>query len=567
MLQTEPTGDTGIWRRALIAPLLLAGLVWFSHFFWSGKFGLYEDDYTCVEPQMNAWKFRELRANIYEAFAQFIQGRPFLYVFGHTLAYVSTRPGGSLATAYLVAFGVQILNAWLVLLVARRAIGPRFAPVAAVVFALAPADTTQPFLHVCFCVQPSVTMMLLFLLAYQKGWRVLSYPLAALTLLTYETCFLPLLAAPFLGAEGPRLRRVISHGAVLGVILAVALGFRAHRGEARTKEEFRDKSVAAKKVFRLATTGPATSLGAFATKPAELVHRVCDPGYFRADGLRPLAALWAVTAATLCATLLIATGAVSKGDAVRGQLVRVALAGVAMVALSYPAALNRNPTHTEGRMSSVHIAAAPGWGLVAGAGLALVLPALPRSGRRALWVAVAAYFGVLAAYHVSVQRDYVRGWAEQRRFWAEIVRLCPDLDDGTVILYPYPRQEYPAVAVNSWADSMLVPRMFAKVPPWKQPPVAAHVGYHQVVPFDYSGYDWSKEAGVENGEPVLLHWTGQKLPLRTGTVIAVYPDETGRYHRVTGALEINGVRVPLRDPAPNPNLVPTPLRWQLTLLP
>jgi hypothetical protein len=567
MSQPEPTNDTRAWRPPTwLALLFLAGLVWFSHFFWSSKFGIYEDDYILVEVMMNTWKMPQLKLGYYEAFNQYMQGRPLHFVIGHTIAYATTKPGGTFGVAYLAAFGIQVLNAWLVLLVARRAIGPRLAPLAAAVFALAPADTTHQFLHVCFYVQPSVTFMLLALWAYQKGWRVLSYLPAGLTLLTYETCFLPILLAPLLATEPPRVRRVLAHGVMMGAILLAAFAVRSHYAEARLKDEMSDRSAMLSKLIRLSTVGPATSAEAFTVKPASAGARLADPSYFTGDGLRPLAGAWAILAATVLGAVLLASGTGAAENAPRGQLLRAALAGAAMVVVSYPAALNRDPTALEGRLSSVHIASAPGWALIAGALVGLALSALPRTGRRALWALVALYLGTLAAYHVTVQRDYARGWAEQRRFWGEINRLCPDIDDDVVIVYPYPPSTCAAVEVNSHPDHLLPQRMFGKDPPWKNPPLAIYLGRYQLgsVPRDYAGYDWP-EVKVEDGELVFMHWSERKLPMKPGRVIAVYPDGNGRYRRLSGTLDIHGIRLPLREStAPIQKLCPTALRWQLT---
>jgi hypothetical protein len=546
--------------------VFLAGLVWFSHFFWSGKFGLYEDDYVLLEAPMNHWRLEQVARATVGVWENYLQGRPLHYGFAYWLTYATTKPGGSLGVAYVAAFVIQVLNAWLVLLVARRALGPRLAPLAAAVFALAPAHTTHQFLHACFCVQPSVTFLLLSLLAYQRGWRVLSYLPAALTLLTYETCFLPILLAPFLAAEAPRVRRVRAHGAVTGAILVAAFAVRAHLGESRVGQELSDRTAAVKKATRLATLGPLTSAEAFVVKPGSAGERLSDPNYFSQDGVKPLAGAWAIFAASALGVALLATGTAGPPTANRSQLLRVALAGAAMVVISYPTALNRDPTALEGRMSSIHIAALSGWGLLAGALMGLALSALAQTGRRALWGVVAVYLGVLAAYQVTVQRDYARAWGEQRHFWGEMNRLCPDMDDDTLILYPFPVRQTEAVESNSHADYLLPQRMFGKNPPWKNPPLAVHVGIHMIgkMPHDYAGYDWP-EVKVENGELVFQHWTGRKLPMQPKNVIAVYPDGDGRYHRVTGTLDIHGVRLPLREPgAPNSTLMPTPLRWQLS---
>lgn len=572
MTEPAPAPDARTWRPPTrLTVLFLAGLVWFSCFFWSSKFGMYEDDYILIEVQMNQWRWPQFKHGVIESFRQYMQGRPLHFAIGHTLAWLTTKPGGTLGTAYVTVFVVQFVNAWLLLLVARRAIGPRLAPLAAAVFAIAPADTTHQFLHAVMYVGPSITFMLLSVLAYQSGRRALSYLPAALTLLTYETCFFPLLLTPFLGAEAPRVRRVLVHGAVMGAILLAAFAVRSKLGESRVADELADKTVAAKKAFRLATVGPMTSAKALLTKPVSTAERLSDPNFFTGDGLKPLAGAWAILAAAVFAALLLATGTAHTESVSRAQLARVALAAVAMIVISYPVALNRSPTVLEGRMSSIHTAGDFGWALLLGALMGLVVSALPRTGRRALWVAVAIYLGVLAAYQVTVQRDYARCWGDQRRFWGEINRLCPDMGDNTVIMYPYPVQQYPAVEVNSHADYLLSERMYLHNPPWhvpasRQPPMAVHVGIHITgqMPTDYAGYEWP-EVKLENGELVFHHWTGRKLPLKSDNVIALYPDGKGGYRRLTGALTIHGVELPLAPlTGPNKKLTPTALRWQLS---
>jgi hypothetical protein len=549
-----------------LAPLALAGLIWFSHFFWSSKFGIYEDDYINVEVMMNLWKLPQLKEGISYSFREYHQGRPLHFTIGHTIAYITTQPGGTFKLAYLTGFGIQVLNAWLVLVVAQRILGARLAAAAAAIFAIAPAITTHQFLHICFYVQPSVTFMLLALIAYQRGWRAISYLPAALTLITYETCFLPLLAAPLLTPERPSARRLVAHAVVMGAILLAALTVRSSLGDGgRTREELADKSVAVKKALRLATLGPATSARALVSKPESAAERLSNPAYFTGDGLKPLAGAWAILAAAGFGTVLLFAGARAADPIEDRPLMRVALAGAAMLVLSYPVALNRNPLELEGRMSSVHIAGCLGWALLLSAMLGLALRALPRTGRRAVWALVALHLATLAAYHVTVQRDYALGWAEQRRFWGTVNRLCPDIADDDVILYPYPPRVCEAVEVNSHADYLLTQRMFYHLPPWKNPPLAVHVGIHitGLMPTDYAGYAWP-EVKVEDGGLVFQHWTGKKLPMRSDNVIALYPDGNGGYRRLRGELEIHGVRLPLRDPGPpNPHLLPTHLRWQL----
>ena len=53
---------------------------------------------------------------------------------------------------------------------------------------------------------------------------------------------------------------------------------------------------------------------------------------------------------------------------------------------------------------------------------------------------------------------------------------------------------------------------------------------------------------VRRRVPVFQHWSGKKLPMRPGVVIALYPDGDGGYRRLSGSLEIHGIQVPLREP-------------------
>jgi len=47
---------------------------------------------------------------------------------------------------------------------------------------------------------------------------------------------------------------------------------------------------------------------------------------------------------------------------------------------------------------------------------------------------LAGFFALCIGSGLIVQRDYEISWDYQQAFWKDVVRLCPDITDGTVIL-------------------------------------------------------------------------------------------------------------------------------------
>jgi hypothetical protein len=181
-------------------------------------------------------------------------------------------------------------------------------------------------------------------------------------------------------------------------------------------------------------------------------------------------------------------------------------------------------------------------GLVAGAGCVL---ARVRLG----WVVVpvlAAYFTVLAGYHVLVQREYVRSWAAQGEFWQDVAAECPDVRPGTIILYPLVPPVSTMVHQQEWADYMTFKHLFAVPAEWGAPPRAFPVGHKTWgPPADYARYDWSEVERVGD-QLYWKHWVGPPVLLEPGNVVLLRRGPTGRFERVTGTVQMAGTELRLK---------------------
>ncbi len=113
---------------------------------------------------------------------------------------------------------------------------------------------------------------------------------------------------------------------------------------------------------------------------------------------------------------------------------RVLLLGFAMLIAAYPLTLTTTGIAVSGRGTRVHAAAIIGASILCAWACSAIL-SRPRSknGKLLTGFAVAGFFTLLLGSGLVVQRDYVLGWQEQRGFWTDLVRLCPDLSDGDVI--------------------------------------------------------------------------------------------------------------------------------------
>ena len=481
--------------------VLLGGTMWLARYLHSGQFGLYEDDLTFV-PAAAQRSFPEMVENTFSriALAQG-QGRPLHHVLIDLLSHASWRLG-ELRGAYLLGFLLITLNVVLFFGLVRRVHSTALGVIAAIFYALYSADTTQAFLTHSFGLQPALTMLLLALYAYLDERRLAAYGFLSLALLSYETTFPVFLAAPLLGGGWDRRMagRLVRNGWVMGLILALSLAIRVGLGEPR---------VAGLGLREMLVTplshileGPPVALATYVYRPLQALEAL--------DLEIALAlSVAAVVFAAVLLTMSLGTpsalaaylrsvrqairdrgfsvrkvGAVSAGlPAEVKALARLAAAGLTMLVLAYPLTLTVRAYAISGRDTRVHAAGVIGAALCLGSLTMGALWMAEAVGRKRWAAAIAGlWLGLMAAYGIVLQRDYARAWTLQQDFWTPLVRLIPDVRDGTVILVdPAGLQDSRQIGANTWnlprvlrqiytfpSEWASVPRVYRMVPGWEE---------------------------------------------------------------------------------------------------
>lgn len=553
---TPPVPAVRGTRSFLLVWLAVSLVSTLAHFAFAPRMGLYEDDHWLIGMPMCEWAdAAPLGTEVKRVFVNFFQGRPLCYAFGYSLGYLGTHAAG-LVGAYVVAAIVWSINCGLCLALLWKRFGPTVATAAALTFVLLPADTTHPLLHTAFFVHPSVSFLLLSGIAYSRGYQVLSVLISAGSLMTYETCFLPALAWPILfrDPDGKFWRRALVHGTLMAAVLGAAVYARTKTAESRVAGVMTDKSAALKKVRELAIVGPKSSFMTFVDRPRWVLKtwrqtaRFSNPG----PGRNTTGGVALVAGAVALLALVVARRAVPApaADAPEPEgppIARLLASGLLMVTFSYVIALTREPQVVDGRMSSVHIGSTVGWAVFFGGLAAGLVALLTRLGvPRAAAPVLAAYFCLLAAFHVYVQREYVRAWTAQGEFWRDVVAECPDVKPGTIILYPLVPPTSEMVRHQEWADFMVFNHLFAVSPEWGASPEAFPLGHLTWgVPRNYDGYDWN-EIERRGDKLYLIHWGAREVYLEPGNVILMRQLPGGKYERMTGTVRIHGIYLQLK---------------------
>jgi len=532
-----------------------------SRYLHSSQMGFYEDDYTLVTQAMGStWpQVREFIASLLSSFGG--QGRPLQHSLLYLVSWIAGRLGG-LPQAYWLGWGVLTLNAVLAWGLMRRLFPPFAALAGGLAFALFGADTTQAFLYHSFGLQQSLTYLLVALHLYLSDRRALAYVLILGSLLSYETAYPVFLAAPLLGWQrGRRLAREFArHASVLAFLFLVVLALRLVTGEMRVAGLGFPEIITVPLLHML--QGPLVTLGTFAYRPLQVLQALDVEMlvFLLAAFAVILAGLWMTKGAGRAApaelvAALRARSAEGVGEGNR-RLLRLLAAGLLMLILAYPLTFTIRAFAISGRDTRVHLAAVMGAALV-WASLADVLSGLassPRKKRLAI-VALAAFFALMAGFGLVVQRSYVRAWELQREFWSDVIRLCPDLEDGLVILVEPGGLEDPRfIYANHWN----LPRVLAQVltfpQEWEEPPRVYRL---------MAG--WESNLVTEAG----------RLRLDSSTVLAppslytevpssraiVLHSDTGRLSRLECALVVGGQSVGIRGlrEASWPEFEPGPL--------
>ncbi len=526
--------------------ILLAITIWVAHFWHSADFGLYADDYINVSQALasgsRVWSYVKKAALTFEF------GRPIGYALLGAFSFIGVKLDG-LRGIYWILYIIVTANSCLFYaLLKRLSPDPGFALLGALAFSLFPADATHAFLtHLE--VYPSLTFLLIAFHCYLSERKKLSYLIILGTLLSYETVFPVFLAAPLLIRtwDSKLIRELLCHALVLGAMFVCVAVLHIVSGDMRlTNRDFLP-------IFKMALfqmiSGPITSMAMFFYRPFTTLRSMKDePAVFVPLCVAALA--WALLGVNLGPVSTIKdTAPTGRTTNCFRHLSELALLGLVMLILAYPLVLTLPATSIDGRGSRVHIAAAVGASVLCSCACLAILSVAGRFGKKKLaTVGLTLYFGLLVGFGLTVQEDYRLSWQYQRAFWTDLVRLCPDIDNETVILVEPTGLLNTRMDAFNWATSFGLQQIYQFFPNYeyfdrlrRKPQV------HILLP------GWQGKI-VSNGQSFELNdLTTLSLSIIYGSVkssnVIFLEAHDGRLTRRTEPLIIDGQEFPLKQVA------------------
>jgi hypothetical protein len=459
-IQKYLTGPVGVF-------LLLAGVFWVARYWHSHSFLLYEDDWMIV-PQAIAFDTPETLRFIGDYITQMRgHARPLsdslIYLFSH----LAGRPG-DVWGIYLTGYGIELLNIGLFYALLRRIAahrgfsGQAFALLGGLGYCLFAADTSQAYVTHSLGLHPSITLLLISFHLYLSKYRWNAYLPAALILFSYETPFLPFLAAPLLLPTWDKrwIKSTLLHAlAVIGMLVTVFV-FRSAIGEGRVGGLGWTAMLLTPVLHTL--QGPWVSLGSYFLRPVQALL----------SG-QPEAYIAAILSFSLFAIIFLRFQPSSSLPARRTWL-QLILAALALIALAYPLTFTVRAYAISGRDTRVHAAAVVGVGLL----WACLGQWAFASMRQAAWRKLAALglsvlFALLVGYGFVIQADYVRAAHLQRIFWADLLPLIGDMqvqENMVVLIEPSGLEDTLQIGANTWILPRLLERIYTFPPEWNHPP-------------------------------------------------------------------------------------------------
>lgn len=537
---------------------LIAVTVYFAHFGHSEMYGLYEDDYWAIAPFLEK-PLPSVSELFRFHFTHWYTGRPLNYFLPAALAITGSALGG-LEGVYALSAAWLTLNCSLVFLIARRIFTDRAALTAAISYALFPADSTRILLVHAAHVQGSMTFLFCGVWLWLRGGRArgASYPIAALSLLSYETAFLGFLAVPLLLNADRRsfLKTWAKHVLACCAILVAVSIVRLETQDSRVAATLGDPATA---LFR-----SATSLYIGPTSDMRVIARSVIEGFLR------------MSAMPFWTAIIISVGFIVLWSAITDRPVRINRTGpiwptwldraryadgstpwwyftfAALITWCGSYALSITdyqypPTCALGRLTSVHTAAA--W--PASLALASLVAGILRQQRLKLSyllpVVLAAILTLELSFHQWLQREFAFAWRVQQDFWRQVVTLTPEIGRGwSVIVTGPPAEGSPVILSNSWADILVLRQIVgwgsAPAPTLVQNDPAgvnfAHIGNIQV--------EFRKSAGHIEWRPEF--WGNAFIPIDLSRLVLIHSNY-GQLSRIATLETDAGLLVPT-SPAP-----------------
>lgn len=468
--------------------IIIAITLWITYFWYSYDFGIHGDDYLRVGRVLGA-STEELLEQINFWALESSEGRPLHPLLILLFSYLGFQIGG-IQAIYFFAFAILTLNAFLFYLLLKRIFNqPSFTVTGTLSFCLFHADISKIWLTSVIGYHPALSLFLIAAHFYLGKRRALSYFFIFCSLFIQEYSFCLFFAAPlFRKTSFSKLKRnILLNTFTLTGLLFIVFVLRKLLGENRVSEL---------KIFPAVLRGihnmifgPVVSLGTYVSRPLETLASLNDEKILLIFLLSCFTGfVWVISRLkfdSLNKELLQRSLFENKlfhlnAPSIFQDYVRVIILGLTLLFLAYP--LTLLPTYSvyeiTGAKSRIHFVAIVGASILTGAIFSISLFfSNTYSRRRMANVSIACLFSLLVGYGLLVQIDYKDSWQIQRSFWTQVVNICPDIEQGTVILvkpiknprYSRPRQ-FDTYEENTWAYPWVLEQIYKIPRTWKFKP-------------------------------------------------------------------------------------------------
>ena len=428
--------------------IILVSLI--GKFLFASEFGFYEDDYLQILPFYGT-RWDQVLGLIWSDLRTWPHGEPIGFAIADLHAYIVTR-FDSLAVAYLLGLFLVALNGCLFYRLARR-LGSDFAAfIAACVFVLYPADTSEQIIMNQPWQLLNLTIVLLAFLFYRKR-MIVSYGLGLCSLLIYEHFFFPFVAAPFLIEKGDKfsLRRCLLHGIFIVAGASCMIAVRSLIGEHRAQGVLTNPGDVLWKIPSAVGIGLINSVVTMWT-------RILD-ALLHGDFLT-----WSIIFA-VCVSLvlglrmanLVREGAIN-GYRTRKDLLITAGGAILAAAAGYVLAFRPDdypPVLNLGRLAGFNAPASIGVCLLIACAVSFALRAGGIVSRVVTWVSILVVGG-LTAVGVYIQRvDYVASWAHQKDILRQLLATSGTWKPDTTCLIDVEHSDLKPISTPGFSSSWL----------------------------------------------------------------------------------------------------------------
>jgi hypothetical protein len=415
--------------------LVLTAVSLVANFLHCASFGFYEDDWYYIT---DAWLVRPGRwfADMWGAMRGFYLGRPVQECLLWTCGYLGSA-FHSIGLLYVLAALLHAASVLMFFRVLRLRYTAFLAALGALLFAISPLSSIRPYLDGTLWAAPGLMFLFAAILVYaRRRYAAASYPLAILSLLTYEPLFFVFFAAPFVRRGRKTWRQRAIHVSICGLILVAYLVVRRQASESRLMTATAETPLhVAGEVLLFAVYSAFMSFRSYiyavflAVRETSLESLVW--GLLLA--LAAVASLLRLPSAGMRRTARIAS------PRTRWWFARVLAPGLGMILLGYALSYFSNGHRLfyplAGRDTRFSLAAIPGSSLVVAGMLWYPLAICRRRWTRLLAGAGAAAFCLLILlYSFVIQEDYRREWRHMGQLYPEIMQLTPDARTDTLLV-------------------------------------------------------------------------------------------------------------------------------------